>query len=276
MTYRINSGAIHEYLGRGTGPKLQRKGNFVVAIDPSKTNLAFVTGNERGVVYEWVELSGKGCDTTAYCNDLMNFMADYLSNGTVTVAGVEQAVMYEGMKYYHSQMVLTEIRANILQGFLQRFNIKIHEINNYAWKGAILPDGYRGRKEKGSLRFLAEKGLTGITDDVSDAICIYFYLNRFVEEPEVLNCTYEEEPLYEYDYAIVPDNFNIADLHEVFIGNGSVSLKGNAAYFLNRTNASGFAFTYPVTSLTLDDIYNGNSHVNSPTLDTVKVVVARC
>ena len=276
MTYRIKSGAIREYFGRGTGPKLNYKGNFVVAIDPSKTNLGLVVGNDRGAVYEWVELSGKGCDTTEYCNDLMDFIEDYLSNGTIIVAGVEQAVMYKGMNYYHSQMVLTEIRANILQGFLQRFKIKIHEINNYAWKGAILPDGYRGRSEKGSLRYLKERGLDGISDDVSDAICIYFYITRFVDEPEMLRCTYEEESLCKYSYAIVPENFVVSDLKDNFEGNGDISLKGNIAYFINRVVSNGFAFTYPVTSLTLDDIYCGNIRVDSPNLEKVKVVVARC
>ena len=276
MTYRINSGAVHVYQGRGTGPKLNRRGNFVVAIDPSKTNLGLVVGNDRNVIYEWVELSGKDCDTTEYCNDLMDFLVDYLSNGTIIVAGVEQAVMYKGMQYYHSQMVLTEIRANILQGFLQRFNIQIHEINNYAWKGAILPDGYRGRSEKGSLRYINEKGIKGISDDISDAICIFLYLSRFVDQPEVLHCTDEEESLFKYTYAIVPTTFVVADLKETFGGNGKVSLKGNIAYFLNRTTLTGFAFTYPVTSLTLEDIYCGNSHVDTPNLETVKVVVARC
>ena len=92
----------------------------------------------------------------------------------------------------------------------------------------------------------------------------------------MLSCTAEEDALFKYKYALVPENFNVADLKDVFEGNGQVSLKGNIGYFLNRVTANGFAFTYPVTSLTLDDIYCGNCHVFTPKLETVKVVVARC
>ena len=275
MTYRINNGNVIQF-DSSNCPVLAYTGNVVVAIDPSKTNMGVVVGTDAGNKLAHIELSGKGCDTTDYCCDLKRFFGNYLSKAHIVLVGVEQTVQYKGYDYYRSQMVLTEIRATILALFRELFNIKVKEINNYAWKGAVLPDGYRGHKEKGSKRWLAEHGVTGLSDDVTDAICIYLYLMSFVQEHETLECTQGEEPVNNYRLCIVPEDFELEGEYTTYKANPDVNIRGNLGYYTNHTMESYILIT-PITMLTFDVIYSAKCFFPMiPESDVVKLLVMRC
>lgn len=275
MTYRINNGDILPFEVKHA-PVLHYTGNVVVAIDPSKTNMGVVIGTDAGKKICHIELSGKGCDTTEYCLDLKRFFGNYLSQAHICMVGVEQAVQYKGYNYYRSQMVLTQIRATILEFFLEHFGIAVKEINNYAWKGAILPDGYRGHKEKGSKRWLAEKGFTDLSDDVTDAICIYLYLMTFVTEHEVLVCTKAEVPVQKYQLCIVPKDFQVDGISATYRANPDIDIRGNLGYFTNHT-IDAYALLTPTEILTYDVIYSSRCLFDKiPEEDMVKLLVMRC
>ena len=274
MRYRINSGDWHYFSGDTEIKPLEKRGKVIVTIDPGKTNMAVVIGDAYGVIYTYVEISGKDCNTTQYCTDFSNFIERYLSNVELWAVGVEAAVSYKGMQYHRSQMVLTEIRANVLQLFRTRFGKQPVEINNWAWKKAILPDGYRGTQEKGSLRYLTELGLTNVTHDVTDCICMYMWLHRNVPKADDPYCDESEVCFCGYTLTI----FNAEDLPTMkdmwqFAANPQYSLSDNVSYYLNRTNTNG-VLTIDASALSLEEIYALKCATNKPA-EKLKVVVIR-
>ena len=98
-------------------------------------------------------------DTTVYCEEVRQFLKQYLVNANIYFVGVEQAITKKGMEHHHSNMVLTEIRGNILNFFLDQYNVRVTEINNWSWKAGVLPKGYRGKFEKGSKKWFQDQTL---------------------------------------------------------------------------------------------------------------------
>ena len=276
MRYRFNSQEWHDYSNMSRVPTLATTGSVIVAVDPGKTNMAVVVGDTFGDILEWIELTGKDCNTTDYCQDVRQFLFKHLQAAHIKAAGIEQAVSYKGMEYYHSQMVLTEIRANLLSFFNDTYGFKPMEINNYSWKSAILPDGYRGTKEKGSKRFLAEKGLIGVTHDVTDCICMYFYLHQRYPDHSELYCNKEEESIFEYDTSIFSPAIDMQQV-TTFKFNSQYSLTSNIAFYINKTQCESFRLVVDIDKLSYKDIYGGSCFFNDTDIDTkeVQVVVIR-
>lgn len=274
MDYRIMSGQWRTYHEGQEHTKLMYGGDVVVALDPGKTNMALTVGDPYGIPISYIEITGKGCDTTDYCTDFANFIVEYLSNVNVVMFGVEAAVSYKGMEYHRSQMVLTEIRANLLQMIKTKFHLKPIEINNWSWKHAILPDGYRSQKEKGSYRYLTELGLHGVTHDITDSICMYFYLQR-TQLPK-----YPDPFCDRREVCIIPhkvflfgeNNFAPGDMWH-YKYNPQFSLQENVNYYVNRTTKDGY-LDVKASDLTLDEIYNTTCVLSSPS-ENLKVVISR-
>lgn len=273
MRYRIKSGPWIEYSAGNKVQPLQYGGDVIVAIDPSKTNMAMAIGDPWGVVLSYVEMSGKGCDTTEYCTDFMEFITQFLSLTHPIVMGEEQAVSYKGMQYHVSQMVLTEIRANLLQMIKTRFSLTPIEINNWTWKHAILPEGYRGQKEKGSLRYLEKFGFTGVTDDVTDAICMYLFLHRNQPKRAEPFCDRKEPCALPYQLYIYSNDIGVAKELWTHKYNPKFSLEDNANFYVNRTTGNGY-LDVPASALTLDEIYGRQCCAKTPT-ENLRVVVVR-
>lgn len=273
MEYRIRNGPwLNHSLGNKVNP-LDYCGDVVVAIDPGKTNMAMTVGDPYGVILSYVEMTGKGTDTTDYCSEFTEFISAYLSNAHPVVVGEEAAVSYKGMEYHVSQMVLTEIRANLLQLIKVRLKCKPIEINNWTWKHAILPEGYRSTKEKGSLRFLTELGLHNVTHDVTDSICMYMYLQQtYTKNYPLPKCTRSEPCIHAYDTLLCGKDLDTSFIKQ-FEYNPEFSLKDNISYLVNRATRQG-VFEINASCLTLDEIYNCNSLVSLPTED-LKVVFSR-
>lgn len=274
MRYRIKSGPWIEFSTGDNVTPLDYGGEVIVAIDPGKTNMAMAVGDPWGVVLSYVEISGKGCDTTQYCTDFMDFISKFLSLTHPICMGEEQAVSYKGMQYHVSQMVLTEIRANLLQLIKTKFSLQPIEINNWAWKHAILPEGYRSTSEKGSLRYLEKCGLTGVTHDVTDVICMYLYLQKQMPAKAKPFCDRSESCSIKHSIFIYSsDAINLPDGFWTFKFNSEFSLEDNVNYYVNRSRGNGYLIV-PASALTLEDIYTHCCYAKSPT-EEVKVVISR-
>lgn len=245
---------------------LETSTDVMVAIDPSKSNMAVIIGTLAGKELALIEFSGNdkqfyesAMDTTEYLNELCEYLRRFLSKSNVEVVGIEQHILKQGAQYYQSSTVLTELRAGLIQLSLELTRKKAWEINNSAWKGSILPDGYRGKSEKGSLRYL--KGLDRVkyqdyNDDMTDVTCIYWYMVKhyYGTNNNSIKCSGVEKPERDVGLMIMSD-FLIPEGTKQFTYNPKFTLKDNAIYFANRTTESGFA-QVPVDSLTLEDIYS--------------------
>lgn len=274
MRYRIKSGPWIEFSAGKSVTPLNYGGEVVVAIDPGKTNMALAVGDPWGVVLSYVEMSGTGCDTTEYCTDFMDFISKFLALTHPIKMGEEQAVSYKGMQYHVSQMVLTEVRANLLQMIRSHFGLSPIEINNWTWKAAILPEGYRGQKEKGSLRYLEKFGFKGVTHDVTDVICMYMYLQRSLGDRPKPYCDHSEScaiPHCMYIYG--SSSIQLPDSYWNYMYNPKFSLEDNVNYYVNRSIGNGYLIV-PASCLTLDDIYSSTCIMHHPE-EELKVVISR-
>ena len=262
-------------------------GEVVIAFDPSKTNMAMVLGTPDGTVLNVLEFSGNNRkrgpvqDTTVYCNEVRAFLSTYLRNVKLYAVGVEQAIQKKGNEYYHSSMVLTEIRANILNFFLEVFNIKVIEINNWSWKHAVLPEGYRGMYMKGSkkwfLDYMPKSPYAHYFEaDVTDCLCIYKYMiGKFCSGYSMYCNTYEPCNI-KYDYLIMTwDTTNPPDVKEVLYNN-RFSFEENVGYYVNRI-VGRFMMEVNVDDIPIDKIYGKTIgyHFQHIEDEKVKVMVWR-
>ncbi|MCM1215109.1 MAG: hypothetical protein NC548_11385 [Lachnospiraceae bacterium] len=225
---------------------LEYAGDVVVVIDPSKTNMALIIGTPQRQILNVLEFSGNNrgrgpaMDTSLYCEELRCFLREYLRNCNLYTVGMEQAILKKGkFVQYHSTMVLTEIRGALLNFFLEEFNVKVNEINNWSWKSGVLPDGYRSNKEKGSKRFFQEHLADSpyayyFEADVTDCICMYWYLCDNYCSKYSLYCNRVEKSLSGFTFSFVPFNSEVcAKLQEV-IYNPRFTLEDNITYYTNR------------------------------------------
>lgn len=289
MLVQINNGPI-TYFSKGDYVQpLDVMGDVVLCIDPSKTNMACLIGSPFGEVYSIVEFSGnnrrKGpvMDTTDYCVDFVDFLRQYLKNVHVYDAGVEKAITKKGMEHHHSNMVLTEIRGKVLGFFAEEYGIrnKDVEVNNYSWKSAILPQGYRGHGEKGSKRYICDMFPGNpfcyyFEADATDVLCIYWYKIKKYEHTYQIVCNRAEKSLNNHSVGIYPAYMDNAKGLRKFQYNHHFSLEENAIFYSNRSAVTGIA-EVPIESLSLDDIYKYSTGYSSIDLGLtdVRVVVAR-
>ena len=267
---------------------LNYRGETVIVFDPSKTNMAVIIGTPTGEVLNQFEFSGNNrrrgptMDTTQYCLEVRTFLERYLGTCSIYLAATEATIEKKGASYYKSNLVLTEIRASILGFFKEKYNIDCIEVNNWTWKHAILPEGYRSQKEKGSKRFLAEHfpGLgvhTYFEADMSDAVCIYWYCVQTLCKSYSLLCNRIEHCTFEYEYTIVPTD-TLAGYTDMSVTyNDRFSVADNLAYYVNRIRIP-FGMDVPVTVITQDEVY-GHARLfclHNISDREVRVVARRC
>ena len=285
MRYKIFNGEPREFHAWDTITPLNYAGEIVVAIDPSKTNCAMVIGDPGGQVISIVEMSGNNWkqgpvqDTTEYCADIKSFVDKYIGDTPVLRIGLEQAITKKGMMHHQSSMVLTEVRGALLNLFYEKYRMHKEdvEVNNWTWKHAILPEGYRSQSEKGSVRYFWQylndpTYLSYFEDDVTDALCIYKYLILGTKDTYTIACQKTEKPLKKFQFSIMPDWADGLELRK-FEYNPSFSVKDNAIYFANRSTTGGIA-KIDVSRLSIEDIYeNANGFDNMPETGEVRLVV---
>lgn len=285
MLYKLFNGPAHTYGHNDEVPDLKYNGQAVIAIDPSKTNCAVVVGDPGGEVLSIVEMSGNNwsagpvMDTTQYCSEVKEFLRRYIKNAEVYKIGLEQAITKKGMEHHHSNMVLTEIRGALLNLFWEEYGLdrKSVEVNNWAWKKAILPEGYRSQSEKGSERYfyqyLQDKTYMNYYEaDVTDCLCIYKYLIKDTQHTYKIACQQAEEKHTPYQLALMPDWADALEYRK-FEYNPSFSPVDNATYFANRSHKSGIT-AVGLDRITLDDIYaSASGFQDIPTHERIRMVV---
>lgn len=245
---------------------LEYAGDVVIAFDPSKSNMAMIVGTPDGTILNVLEFSGNNrkrgpvMDNTVYCNEVRAFLKAYLCHCNLYCVGIEQAIMKKGQNYYHSQMTLTEIRGNMLNLFLEEFNIHVIEVNNWSWKSAILPEGYRGMYQKGSKKYFHDT-MPGspyndyFEADVTDCICIYWYLCKNRCASYALYCNRIEKSLSGFEYTLVANDSGICDELQEVTFNPKFSLEDNLVYYSNRI-LNTFYMVVSSDIIPIEDVYN--------------------
>lgn len=262
-------------------------GEVVVVFDPGKTNMAMIVGTPNGTILNHLEFSGNNrgngpvMDTTLYCNEVKEFLRKYLSNVRIWMAATEATILKRGCNHYHSNQVLNEIRANLLQFFLEEFNVHVEEINNWSWKSHILPEGYRSNKFKGSKKWFHDINPTSpynfyFNADMTDCVCIYWYVVDYMCKTYTMICNRNEVAVCPYKYTIVPKDFPTGEKVTVVQYNGTFGLSANLAYYANRILHS-FVMEVPTSCFELKDIYTNAQMFEKGNLwdKAVKVVVCR-
>ena len=268
---------------------LDYHGEVIVVFDPSKTNMAVVVGTPNGDIIGTIEFSGNNrkrgpvMDTTLYCTEVKSYLSRYLSNCKVYMAAEEQAIMpAKGDKAanYKTSMVLTEIRAAILSFFLETYNIKCLEINNWSWKFAVLPEGYRGKFEKGSKRYFCtyfpESPYSHYFEaDMTDCICIYRYVVKQYCSAYMIYCSVPEDKLSDYQFGLVKQSLLLPNERQVTL-NPNYSLEKNMNYYANRLFGV-FTLLVDPEYLEISDIYGHVTFFDFDAIgdEKVKVVVSR-
>lgn len=257
MQVLVNTSSKFDWHAGSPVPQFPYRGDVIVATDPGKTNMAMTIGTPDGTVLTILQFRapGFGNDNSDYCHDFKCFLSEYLKDVNVTVFAIEAAISKQGMNFHRSSMVLTEIRANLIDLSYKLTNRKAFEVNNWAWKYAILPDGMRGQHEKGSSTFLPQVYYTYGNADVTDSICIYKYAVMKVGNPYYrIFPDKVEEPLHTFNPKLVPAGCILLSKARRFNYNTELSLLDNLTYACNRTPERVCA-EIPISALTLDDIY---------------------
>lgn len=278
MEVLINKSGYLNYHAGDEVPVFPFRGEVILATDPGKTNMAVTIGTPDGVILTILQFRAGGYknDNSEYCHDFKVFLSTYLRDCQVVVFGIEAAISKEGMNYHRSSMVLTEIRANLIDLSYQLTGKKAFEVNNWSWKYAMLPDGLRGQHEKGSAILLSNVYQAYGNADVTDSICIY----RYVVQKEgtafySINPVDIEEPLAPYRIMITTPSAMAKNCRRC-IYNQQLGLESNVAYAINRTTER-VVFTVPASVLTLADIYKHLCSITSlPATETVEVYAERC
>lgn len=267
---------------------LAYKGELIIVFDPSKSNMAVLIGTPSGQVIDNLEFSGNNrkrgpaMDTSLYCQEVRAYLKQYLEGCQIYMAATEATIEKKGVSYYQSNLVLTEIRANILNFFREYFHMECLEINNWTWKHCILPDGYRGQKEKGSKRFLGdafpELGYHLYFEaDTCDVVCMYLYIIRKMCQSYTLLCNRSESCDIPYKYVYCPTDTSKQGLGTETVFNNKFSLMDNISYYVNRI-MTRFYMDVPVSCVPIEDAYvhAGKFQFSNINDNSVRVVVARC
>lgn len=249
----------------GTVSPLAYTGDTVITIDPGKTNMAMVVGTPDGTVLDTVEFSGNNrgsatpMDTSRYCYEVQAYLKRYLTHARLYTVAMEQTILKHGVNYYHSNQVLNEIRSTIISFFLSEYGVRVEEINNWSWKHAILPEGYRSQKEKGSKRWFRDCFPDSPYNnyyhaDMTDCLCIYMYVCQYLCKNYSMICNKKEEPIVKYDFSIFPSTFSTGDKITVVTYNDLYGVYNNLAFYANRI-LHGFCMEVPAKDLEMRDIY---------------------
>ena len=243
--------------------------DVIIAFDPSKTNMAMFVGTPDGQGLDAIEFSGnnrkKGpvMDTTQYCLEVRAYLKAYLKNVKIYMVAIEQAIQKKGAEYYRSSMVLTEIRGNMLNFFLEEYGIKVIEINNWSWKAGVLPEGYRGMYEKGSKKFFVQNMPDSsyanfFEADMTDCICIYQYVCKTMVTGYQVYCNQRETAHYDYTYAFTSLNSDFAKGLRTMAFNDKFSIPDNIIFYVNRYK-DPFCIEIPIDCVKPEDVY-GHTH----------------
>jgi len=248
---------------------LEVKVPVIVVVDQSKKNTAVIIGSTTGVVFDIIETSGsdpkfyhKAGDTTEYCLETEMYMTQRLKYCKVLKVYSEKTILKKkfgdkssGMDHYKTNLILNEIRSSWLRIGELLTGESTFEINNVAWKSLVLPDGYRGHKEKGSYRYWSAQDPKWLdySDDVTDAFSMYVYAMVMYHKNEGLLCDKREQLSENTRMSLVDaKNLNVFQSPN-FTFNQMYTLEENAAYVASRVTGIGIC-TVKMELLSIADI----------------------
>lgn len=275
-------------IGSAVNP-LKYKGEVLVVMDPSKSNFALLVGTPMGDILNILEFSGNNrkrgpaMNTTQYCAELRAFLKEYLSEANIYMIAMEQTILPKGAKKsYVSNTVLNEIRSNIHSFVFDELHRDVVEINNWAWKAGVLPEGFRGMYDKGSKlyfqKFMPTSPYTYYFEaDVTDVICIYWYILKTKCANYTVYCNRSETTDTEYVYCFLPPDSKIAiqGMNDA-IYNERFTLEENLNFYVNRL-VGDFYMTVPIDKISIPEIYGKSVAFTFNDLDVeeIKVVCKR-
>lgn len=266
---------------------LETELDVIVTFDPSKTNMAVFIGTPDKQGIAAIEFSGNNrkrgpaMDTTQYCLEVRAYLKEYLKHVNLYMVAIEQAIQKKGIDYYKSNMVLTEIRGNLLNFFMEEYNIKVIEINNWAWKAGVLPEGFRSMYEKGSKKFfqtvMPDSPYTYFFEaDMTDCICIYWYVCDTLVTGYQIFCNKRETCNYKYVYAYTAIDSDFAPNLRMVQYNPKFTITENMNYYANRYK-DPFAIEVPMEHIPINDVYKHTTKFESKNINdsSCRVVVMR-
>lgn len=266
MRVRINNGLNLDYRYGEYVEPLNETQPIILVFDPGKTNMAAVIGNAFGDPIMVLEFSGTGMDTSQYCQEFKRYLIDLLRGCHIIDVSQEEAIlkdgkMSEGFKYYKSNMVLTEIRAMLIDLAFQLTGKKPYHINNWSWKFDILPKGFRGPFQKGSKLWFESinSPYASYSHDVTDVICMYIYRSARLSQNASIKCTEVQKRKHNYAVSFVGRELVPSGCKQ-FIYNPEFTCEQNVIYFTNCSEKLGSA-RLPIDLLTLKDIYKYSSNM---------------
>lgn len=205
-----------------------------------------------------LEFGANGDSTTELCRNVRAYLTEFFASVIVEGVCIEEPITPSGHKLnYNTTLVLMEIffAAKEIAASLTGDEDKVHLYNNWSWKSGILPAGYRQKGTKGSLPFLEkEKGIRGLTDNESDAICLAWYglKKKHIDMLDVYPLSAE---IATYSYKAKLAGAARAWKGDTFLYNYELSLKRNIAYIVNRYGTPHACVIDP-SRLTLVDVYD--------------------
>ena len=225
-------------------------GDVVLAVDQSKRNTAMIIATPYREILKVIQFGspGKVNKTSTFCDEFEGFVSNYLQRAHVVDVFIEQPTGdTHGMHFYQSAMSLMEIRARWVALSKRYWSIETHEVNNWAWKRAILPEGYRSQNEKGSARYFFTWYAKYGSDDVTDALGILLYgLNTWYLHVKLLPTA--SVPSTQYSWYIRGSPSDILAEY-----NQDLSWDDNLSWL--ATNVYGISsFIYPRSLLSKEDI----------------------
>ena len=232
---------------------------IMVTIDPSKTEAGIVIGTEYGEILYIYTTSGVYPDGTRqtdmdYCADVKDFLLKLLSECEIIYFGKEATILKEGVKFYRSMKTLEAVSTTLQEVSQILIHTVADEINNWSWKNGVLPDGYRSKKEKGSLRWLADMSPynRALGDNRTDAVCMYLFKVK-TRKQNLIVCSRNERPTHEYSYVLLPLSEIDTEHTRQFIHNKKYSIDSNCAFYINRSSMPGYCQVEP-DNLLYDEI----------------------
>lgn len=261
-------------------------GEVVIVFDPGKTNMAMIIGTPDGTVLNHLEFSGNNrgsgptMNTTLYCNEVQEFLRQYLKHAKLWCVATEATILKKGQNYYHSNQVLNEVRATLLQFFYTEYGVRVEEINNWSWKHFVLPEGYRSQKFKGSKKWFNDMNPSSPYNfyhnaDMTDCYCIYLYVVANLCSTYKMICNRDEVAITPYKYSIIPKSFDTGDKVTKAFYNNRFSLSANLAYYTNRILHS-YELVVPADCFELKDIYANARMFDKGNLWDKEVKVVAC
>lgn len=265
--------------------------NIVIAIDSSKSNSAMVVGLPDGTVLDDFEISGAGSNVDVYdlCKDTRAFLKEIFKGSYIRFVGIEDIITkkekaYKGIDIHTSRAKITAVFNNFIFAFEEYYGIRPVPINNWTWKSNVLPEKYRKKDhDKGSKDYFNDLGnrWAGRKDDVTDAVCIFIYIIKLVPikvKGELLVIT---PPRYQYEYALFPETFPMADSAKEFDVRVKGDLEQIAASISNNIDSKQFGYFFanieeiPLSMIYSDKLCSNNVNKYGRVTDRVIVAVRR-